>query len=70
MAVPFVQGQLRDEVVSVVIVTSCNHCGREMRIAVDSNMKISILSGGTKPMVFMPDVDWSGFSEHTIIDAY
>jgi hypothetical protein len=41
-----------------------------MRIAVDSEMNISILSGGTTPMVFMPDVDWSSFSEETIIDAY
>jgi hypothetical protein len=41
-----------------------------MRIAVDSDMKISFLSGGTKPLVFMPDVDWSSFAEHTIIDAY
>jgi hypothetical protein len=65
-----VQGRLGNEVLSVVIETVCNHCGREMRIAVDSEMNISILSGGTKPMVFMPDVDWSSFSEETIIDAY
>ena len=64
------QGRLRDEVLSVVIETVSSHCGQEMRIAVDSEMNISILSGGTKPMVFMPDVDWSSFSEETIIDAY
>jgi len=59
-----------DEVVSVVIETSCKHCGREMRITVDSDMNISFLSGGTKPLVFMPDVDWGNFTGQTIIDAY
>jgi hypothetical protein len=41
-----------------------------MRIKVDSDMKISILSGGMKPLVFMPDVEWSNFTGQTIIDAY
>jgi hypothetical protein len=41
-----------------------------MRIAVDSDMNISVLNDGTKPVVFMPDVDWSRFSEPTIINAY
>jgi hypothetical protein len=65
-----VQGRLRNEVLSVVIETVCSHCGRGMRIAVDSNMNISVPGGETKPLVFMPDVDWSSFTEHTIIDAY
>ena len=54
----------------MVIETACKHCGREMRIAVDSYMKISILNGGTRPLVFMPDVEWSSFTGQTIIDAY
>jgi hypothetical protein len=41
-----------------------------MRISVDSDVKISMVNGRTKPLVFMPDVDWSSFTEHTIIDAY
>jgi hypothetical protein len=65
-----VQGRLRNEVLTVVIETGCKHCGRELRIAVDSDMNISILNDGTKPVVFMPDVDWSRFSEPTIINAY
>ena len=54
---------------SVVIETSCKHCGREMRIAADSDMNISVDKGGTKPLVFMPDVEWSSFTGQTIIDA-
>ena len=41
-----------------------------MRINVDSDMKISIHENGTKPWVFMPDVEWSNFTGRTIIDAY
>ncbi len=55
---------------SVVIETRCQHCGRDMRIAVDSDMKISFLSDGTEPLVFMPDVEWDSFTGQTIIDAY
>jgi hypothetical protein len=41
-----------------------------MRINVDSEMKISIHAGGIKPLMFMPDVEWGGFTGQTIIDAY
>jgi hypothetical protein len=41
-----------------------------MRLKVESDMKISIHRGGTKPLVFMPDVDWNSFTGQTIIDAY
>ena len=41
-----------------------------MRINADSDMKISILDDGTKPLVFMPDVVWNNFAGQNIIDAY
>jgi len=65
-----VQGRLKKEYLSVVVETECKHCGREMRINVDSDMKISILDDGTKPLVFMPDVVWNNFAGQNIIDAY
>jgi hypothetical protein len=54
----------------VVIETECAHCGQQMHIHGDSEMKISIREDGTKPLVFMPDVEWNSFTERTIIDAY
>jgi hypothetical protein len=41
-----------------------------MRIDVDSEIKISIQDDGPRPWVFMPDVEWSSFTERTIIDTY
>jgi hypothetical protein len=37
---------------------------------VDSDMKISIPEEGVKPLVFMPEVEWRGFTGRNIIDAY
>jgi hypothetical protein len=65
-----VQGRLRKEYLSVVIETECKHCGQAMRIGVDSDMQISTHDDRNKPWVFMPDVEWSSFTERTIIDAY
>ncbi|UCH58271.1 MAG: hypothetical protein JSV61_08585 [Anaerolineales bacterium] len=55
---------------SVVIETECSHCGQEMRIEVDSDLEISYQEAGTKPLVFMPDVQWDKFTEQNIIDVY
>jgi hypothetical protein len=41
-----------------------------MRIHADSDMQISVIEGGPKPLVFTPDVKWDDFAERTIIDAY
>jgi hypothetical protein len=41
-----------------------------MRFTIDSEMRASIHAAGAHPRVFMPDVDWSHFAEHTIIDSY
>lgn len=70
MAAPFVQGRLRQEHLAVTIETKCGHCGRAMRLTVDTDMNISDHDAGAEPLVFMPRVDWSTFTEPNIIDAY
>ena len=70
MAVPFVQGHLRNEYVSVEIETKCRHCDQIMHITMDSDMRVSIREAEAAPLVFMPDVDWDNFAERTIIDSY
>ena len=70
MAVPFVQGHLRNEYVSVEIETKCRHCDQIMHITMDSDMRGSVREAETTPLVFMPDVDWDNFAERTIIDSY
>ena len=70
MATPFVQGRLRQEHLSVVIETACGHCGRAMRLTVDSEMKTLAHDHGADPLLFEPHVDWANFSEPNIIDAF
>jgi hypothetical protein len=65
-----VQGQLKKEYLSVVIETECRHCGQALHINLDSSMKVSVQENGADPLVFMPDVDWSNFSEPNITHTY
>ena len=64
------QGQLRNEHLSIEIDTSCAHCGETLRLSVDSELRWRVLEGGSEPLVFEPDVDWSSFDEANILDAY
>lgn len=70
MATPFVQGRLRDKYLKVIIDTACAHCGRPMRIGLDSAMQFNIEGSDAEPLVFEPDVDWRTFTEANILDAY
>jgi hypothetical protein len=68
--VPFVQGQLRKENISIEVETECKHCHQAMHIMIDSDMQFSIRQPDANPLVFMPDIDWDHFVERTIIDSY
>jgi Alkylmercury lyase len=70
LAVPFVEGQLRGDYLSVEIETKCSHCSQAMHFTVDSRMRVSVREAQAAPLVFMPDVDWVHFAERTIIDSY
>lgn len=69
MATPFVQGQLREEHLTVTIATECAHCARPMHIVVDSEMAYRV-EEDAQPLIFMPQVDWEAFDEPNIIHAY
>lgn len=70
MATPFVQGQLRNEKLTVEIETACVHCGQPLHISVNSDIQWSVREQDAAPLLFEPDVDWAHFSDATIIDAY
>ena len=70
MAVPFVQGRLKNRHLRATVETSCAHCGQPMKFDLDSEMVFSNLSPDSEPMVFMPDVDWADFKAPNIIDAF
>ena len=64
------QGQLRNEHLSVDIQTECACCGQPLHLTVDSAMKYSVCEAGAEPLVFEPHVDWGSFREPNIIGAY
>jgi hypothetical protein len=69
-ATPFVQGQLRNEHISVNVKTECAHCSRPMEIEIDSDLKFSVKDENCKPIVFVPDVDLFKIQDDNIINAF
>ena len=70
MATPFVQGQLRNEKLSVEIETVCVHCEQPMHLTVNSDLQWSVREQDASPLLFEPEVDLEHFNDATIIDAY
>ncbi len=66
---PFVQGHLRNQSLSVNIQTQCAHCSRPMRVEIDSDMSCRV-GEGAEPVVFVPLVDFEKLQDPSIIDAF
>jgi len=66
---PFVQGHLRNEPLTVTIETECAHCSRSMRIEVDSRLDYRVLEGD-EPRIFVPLVDFEKLKDPSIIDGF
>ena len=64
------QGLLRNEALTFAIQTECAHCGKEIRIEMDSELNYSISDPDAKPLVFVPMVDFSKLEDPSIIDAF
>jgi hypothetical protein len=65
-----VQGQLRNEHVSVKVKTECAHCSKPMEIEIDSDLHFSVKDESSKPIVFVPDVDLFKIQDENIINAF
>ena len=70
MATPFVQGQLRDEPLIVLVETECAHCGQPIEIEIDGDLNCRVLSEGADPLIFTPMVDFAALEDPSIIDAF
>jgi hypothetical protein len=68
--VPFVQGQLRGNPVSVVIESECAHCSLPIHIEIDSELKYRVVEEDADPLVFAPLVDFDKLAEPSIIDVF
>ncbi|OGR20581.1 MAG: hypothetical protein A3J85_04410 [Desulfobacula sp. RIFOXYA12_FULL_46_16] len=67
---PFVQGWLRKESLTVRIETRCACCSKPMSIDIDSRLNCQVHSSDAKPLIFIPDIDFATLSDPSIIEAF
>jgi hypothetical protein len=65
-----VQGQLRKETLTFTIRTECAHCGKEICIEMDSELRFSVADSQARPLIFVPSVDFGSLEDPSIIDAF
>jgi len=66
---PFVQGHLRNESITVHFQTECGHCSRSLRIDVDDELRHRVHEA-TDPLIFVPLVDFEKLKAPSIIDPF
>jgi hypothetical protein len=69
-AMPFVQGRLRGEKLTVELESECAHCGKALHISIDSELNSRVREEDAEPLLFEPDVDWETFKGANIINDY
>jgi hypothetical protein len=65
-----VQGQLRDQPLSVTIETQCAQSGQTLHIELDSALNYRVIETNAEPLVFIPLVDFDKLEDPSIIDAF
>lgn len=66
---PFVQGHLRGQPVSVQIRTECAHCARPLHLEVDSELHHRVAEAAD-PLIFVPLVDFAKLKDLSIVDSF
>lgn len=64
------QGRIRNQALSVDVESECAHCGRPIRLTVDSELHFRPHDVASEPLVFSPQVDWATFEEPNITHAF
>lgn len=67
---PFVQGQLTGSNLRAEVTTACACCGEVIRFDLDSDLRISGLTPGARPLVSAPLVNFRKLGDPSIIDAF
>jgi hypothetical protein len=65
-----VQGQLRQEKLTVHIETTCGHCGEPLHLEVDSDLNYHVQEANAAPLLFVPMLDFKKLEDPSIIDAF
>lgn len=67
---PFVQGQLRNESLTIAIETECAQSRRRLHLEVDSDLRYRVVENDAAPMVFVPLVELEKLEAPNIIDVF
>lgn len=67
---PFVQGRLKKQALSVAITTECAHCGEPIHLEIDSELNFRAVEEGAEPLVFVPLLDLGKLKDPSIIDGF
>jgi hypothetical protein len=67
---PFVQGHLRREPLTVTFRSECAHCSRPLAMRIDSDLGYDITTPGAVPLVFLPLVNFAKLKADSIIDDF
>ncbi|MFI5393982.1 MAG: hypothetical protein ACHQ9S_00490 [Candidatus Binatia bacterium] len=67
---PFVQGHLRHESLTVTFASECAHCGHPLRIEIDSNLSYHVDPAAAGALIFVPMVDFAKLRAKSIIDDF
>ncbi|MGE5048468.1 MAG: hypothetical protein ACM3PC_07885 [Deltaproteobacteria bacterium] len=61
---------MHDKPLTVRIESRCAACAGPICIDVDQDLHWDAAAGGPSPLILEPSVDWSRFSEPSILHAY
>ena len=67
---PFVQGQLRHESLTVTFASQCAHCGHPLRVEIGSDLRYRVDPETAGALVFVPLVDFAALRAKSIIDDF
>jgi len=66
---PFVQGHLRNQSLTVTVRTECAHCTRPLQIDIDDRLAFRAVEAAD-PLIFVPLVDFEKLKDPSIIHAF
>ena len=55
---------------TIQVETECAHCKSAMRLEIDSDMNCRCTEPDCRPVIFVPDVDFTRLEDPNIIDAF
>jgi hypothetical protein len=67
---PFVQGQLRRESLTVTFATECAHCERPLHLEIGTDLHFRVAPEAAGALVFVPMVDFTKLRAKSIIDDF